>query len=166
MNTPTCPTCQKGQLALKKEYRMSTPVVVIGWLLLVPSFLGMLFGILGLFATGSASTVTSASIDKEVRTHLEAASVPAAIIDRIIDGRTITEEEKRGLTEPQRSAISAATLSRAASKVGAGAGTAVVGGLSIGVIVMSFIGGLLGWLLVMKKKVLKCPLCSAVVPPS
>ena len=29
---------QPGGLSIKKVHRMSTPVVVIGWLLLVPSF--------------------------------------------------------------------------------------------------------------------------------
>ena len=166
MNTPTCPTCQKGLLALKKKYRMSTPVVIIGWLLLIPSFLGMLMGLLGLFATGSAATTTSTSIEKDARTRLEAAKLPAPITDRIIAGQAITAEEKSGLTDSQRSAVSAAVLSLNAQKAGAGIATAAVGGLSIGIIVMSFVGGLLGWLLVMKKKVLQCPLCAAVVAAS
>jgi hypothetical protein len=161
-----CPICQKGQLALAKKFRMSTPVVVIGWLLLIPSFLGMLVGLIGVFATGTAATTTSTTIDKEARSRLEAENVPAAIIDGVIAGRTITEDQKSGLSESQRSAVSAASLSLAAGRVGAGAGTAIAGGFSIAVIVMSFIGGLLGWLLVMKKKVLECPVCGAVVPAS
>lgn len=166
MNNPTCPTCQKGQLALQKKYRMSTPVVIIGWLLLIPSFLGMLFGLLGLFATGTAATSTSASLDKGIRTHLEAANLPAEITNKIIAGRTVTEDEKTSLSASQKNAISSAQLSLSAGKVGAGAGTAIAGGLSLGLIIMSFIGGLLGWLLVMKKKVLQCPLCAAVVAAS
>lgn len=166
MNTPTCPTCQKGQLALKKKYRMSTPVVIIGWLFLIPSFIGMLIGLLGLFATGKAATTTSAGIEQRARADLEAAKIPASMIESIVAGRVITAEDQSGLTDSQRATISAATTSLTASKIGAGAGTAIAGGFSIGIIVMAFVGGLLGWILVMKKKVLQCPMCSAVVPAS
>ena len=46
---PLCRTCGQGALITRKTFRMSGPVLVIGFILLVPSFLGMLFGILMFF---------------------------------------------------------------------------------------------------------------------
>lgn len=145
---------------------MSTPVVVIGWLLLVPSFCGIFFGIVGLFATGATVATASSGIDTAAREHMAKAGVPAGLIEQVIEGKSIPAKAKEGLTDHQRIALSSAESTITAAKVGAGAGTAIVGGLSIGIIVMSLIGGLIGWLLVMRKKVLECPVCSAIVPAS
>ena len=43
---------------------------------------------------------------------------------------------------------------------------ATIAGLSIFLGIAFFVGGLLGWLLVMKKSVLCCDNCSAIVPTS
>src|SRR5208283_2326401 len=39
---PKCKVCDRGELIRKKAFRMSGPAVVIGFILLVPSILGML----------------------------------------------------------------------------------------------------------------------------
>ncbi|TMP93798.1 MAG: hypothetical protein E6L07_09965 [Verrucomicrobia bacterium] len=70
------------------------------------------------------------------------------------------------LTYQQRAAVRDAQLTASAHKVGTGAGTVIVGGFSIFVIVASFVGGLLGWLLIMRKRVLECTRCGAIVPAS
>ena len=44
--------------------------------------------------------------------------------------------------------------------------SATVGGILVFFALAAFVGGLLGWLLIMKKKVLICAHCSAVVPAS
>ena len=98
-----CKVCDRGALEKKEIYRMSAPVVVIGFLLLIPSILGMLAG--GLMVAGAISTGDTAD---------------AAI----------------------------------------GSGFAIV--LGVG----SLIGGLLGWLLIMKKRVLRCSVCRATVNAS
>ena len=46
----TCKVCDRGTLAQKKIFRMSTPVVVIGFILLIPSALGILFNLFWLLA--------------------------------------------------------------------------------------------------------------------
>jgi len=46
------------------------------------------------------------------------------------------------------------------------AAIAIAGGLSFLVIIMSFVGGLLGWILIMKKKILQCTNCGAKVSAS
>jgi hypothetical protein len=59
---------------------MSGPVVAIGFILLIPSILGILFGILMLFATGAASSQTSTSGEREIRARLVAQQIPEPII--------------------------------------------------------------------------------------
>lgn len=101
--TINCKICDRGALILKRKFRMSTPVVVIGFLLLVPSVSLILF--------------------------LAAVFVVAAI------------------TQAPRA-------------------TALVGAFELLLGIGAFISGLLGWLLVMKKRVLQCSTCGAVVNAS
>jgi rubrerythrin len=114
---PLCRTCGLGRLVKLNQYRMSLPVVVIGYFLLVPSAIGMLLNILGLifYLIGAGSLVSkSATPDK-------------------------------GLT------VLATTLGS---------------GFFLFFLVLSFVGGVFGWLLIMKKKVLQCSHCGAVVAAS
>jgi hypothetical protein len=163
---PVCRTCGQGTLVRARQHRMSGPAVVIGYILLIPSLLGMLIGFLVLLGTCTASTKVSATIEKEARTSLEAQKLPESIITEVIAGQTPSEAELAALTPAQRSAVDSVKLSLSASKVGAGAGTVVAGGVSLVIIITSFVGGLLGWLLVMKKTVLRCTHCQAVVAAS
>jgi len=107
-SSPLCRTCGVGALRLEKRYRLSTPVVVIGYILLIPSVLGVLFFIVTMFMLANASNANA-------------------------------------------NAASGATMAT---------------GLAFFFAVAFFVSGLLGWLLVMKKKVLVCTNCSAVVPAS
>ena len=84
----------------------------------------------------------------------------------MVASKPVENAELVSLTSQQRSAVHDAQLSASAQKVGAGAATVVAGGFSLFVIVMSFLGGLLGWLLVMRKRVLQCVRCGAIVPAS
>lgn len=88
---------------------MSGVVVVIGYILLIPSILGTLLSAFALIV----SLTASASVGKDV-----------------------------------------------------GPAGAIVGGIFIMFGVASLVGGLLGWLLVMKKDILKCSHCGAVVAAS
>lgn len=97
-----CKTCDIGVLMLVRKYRMSGIVVAIGYILLVPSVLGVLGCALTLFEMPKMK--------------------------------------------------------------GAGAGLAE--GMMLMVGFFWFVGGLLGWLLVMKKSVLQCNNCTAVVAAS
>ena len=62
-----CKVCDRGSLSPKTVFSMSAPVVVIGWILLVPSILGMLFSALMLLGFnahigGESGTNSSVSI--------------------------------------------------------------------------------------------------------
>jgi hypothetical protein len=49
---------------------------------------------------------------------------------------------------------------------GNGLGATVGGWMSLAIAVPSFIGGLLGWLLIMRKRILMCSACGATVTAS
>jgi DNA-directed RNA polymerase subunit RPC12/RpoP len=163
---PLCRTCGEGALVKRAKWRMSVPVVVIGFILLIPSILGMLFGVLMLVLGGVGMSAASQSGDYEVRTNLVAHQIPDTIITNIVAGKIVAPDQLAPLTVDQRAAVQDAQSSVSAQKIGLGAGTAVLGGFSIFVIVVSFVGGLIGWLLVMRKRVLECARCGAVVPAS
>ena len=143
-------------------------MVVIGFILLIPSVLGMLVGILTLIGVIAAVPTNSQipSMNPETRTRLEAQQVPEPVITQVAAKKPIDEAQFAALTPQQQTAVRNAQLSIAAGKVGAGAATVVASGLCLFVIVVSFVGGLLGWLLIMRKRVLQCTRCGAVVPAS
>jgi hypothetical protein len=97
-------------LVHKKMFRMSTPVVVIGFILLIPSVLGILFN---LFLLLSFMFVPLGNAGEDT------------------------------------------------------AGVRDVGsGLAIFFAILCFVGGLFGWILVMRKRVLQCSWCGAVISAS
>ena len=103
---PRCRTCAVGTLRLEKKYRMSTPVVAIGYILLVPSVLGVIMCVLSILGLAGTSNSNNSGA------------------------------------------------------------SAMASGILIFVALVAFVSGLLGWLFVMKKKILSCTHCSAVVPAS
>jgi len=104
-----CKTCDVGVLQRIRKYRMSGVVVAIGYILLIPSVLGVLFSALGFIRMVTLMPSTTGAVT---------------------------------------------------------AGATIAGGVFIFFGVFSLVGGLLGWLLVMKKDVLQCGHCGAVVAAS
>ena len=160
-----CQVCRNGELVKKKKYRMSMPVVIIGYILLIPSILGVLAGCMLFFVTGNATTNTTTEIEDQVRVEMQDAGVPDDVINAVLSSKSIALETS-GLTDTQRTAITDAQNSLAARSVGAGAAAFVAGGFAITLSIIAFVGGLLGWLLVMKKQVLECNYCGAVIAAS
>lgn len=105
-----CKVCDCGTLQSKKVFRMSGPVVAIGFILLIPSVLGM--AVCGLASLGLLSV---------------------------------------GVAQSSRDVAAGAVWLSTVSAFG---------------FVAFFVGGLLGWLLVMRKRVLQCSVCGAVVNAS
>ena len=112
-----CHACKtQGGMTKSNVARFSPVVQVIGVLLLIPSFLGIFFGLFSMIMViASAFTAPASGAD---------------------DG-TI-------------------------------ASVMVVSGIGVGLafIIPSFIGGLLGWLLLMRKKVFKCQRCGFILDRS
>lgn len=196
-----CRVCERGVLIPRRRFRMSGPVVVIGFILLVPSVLGIIAGLLGLIlsasaATGSgAQTVTQSPVATEAQGEVDfrrncatsgeasyrtslGRMPPPGFVDRYCDcallivkrGGSIQDATQSCAAEAIRGGSGPNTIAeRPVITAGAGPnilGLVLGGGVSIGVIIASFVGGLLGWLLVMRKSVLQCGVCSAVVSTS
>src|SRR5436305_7205796 len=142
---PLCRTWGQGALITRKTFRMSGPVLVIGFILLIPSVLGMLFGILVLVLTSAGGTQTSASSARDIRARLVAQEVPESVIAEVVASKPVENPELVSLTSQQRSAVHDAQLSASAQKVGGGVAQVVAGGFSLIVIGMSFLGVCIGW---------------------
>ncbi len=147
---------------------MSGPSVVIGFILLVPSIFGMLFGLLtsaGMII-GATNDPTRQTTVESVRRTLAEQQVPSDIVNDVAEGRHISETRLTPLSFEQRSAVH--TAERKITDLNAVTGIAACcgGTFSVMIIVGSFIGGLLGWLLIMRKTVLQCTRCGAVVAAS
>jgi hypothetical protein len=151
---------------MEKKYRMSGAVVAIGYILLIPSILGVLASVVMFVYASMAGGTVASSAQQDAISALHRAGVREPIVQKVIDSREIWEEERASLTPAQRASVDAAIKDVTASRVGTGAGASIVGGIALFFGVMSFVGGLLGWLLVMKKQVLQCSHCGATVAAS
>lgn len=161
-----CQTCNAGELVRRRRYRMSMPVVAIGYILLIPCVIGILVAVLFLVASGGAAKAGFESVDRRAEERLVAAGLPRDVIDATVAGRSITDAQRAALSNDQRRALDDTLLMVASEKLGTAGGATLAGGTSVCLGISSFIGGLLGWLLVMKKKVLQCNTCGAVVAAS
>jgi UPF0716 family protein affecting phage T7 exclusion len=161
-NTIPCSTCNSGTLKPRKKYRLSGPVIVIGYFFLIPSIIGILFGALMVFSVGAVSEDAFADVEAEYQSTLQEAgfstSQIAAARDNTIDTDTLSDEQYTTYTN--------ASMALSGGTIGTGAGVAIGGGMGIGLMIFSFCSGLVGWLLTMKKKVLQCTSCSAIVAAS
>jgi hypothetical protein len=169
-----CKICDRGALIAKRMFRMSGPAVAIGFILLIPSIVGILFS--GFLLLGSASATHGASLQtkRQAIRDMREAGIPGQIINAVVYGRNREVDEwlnadisEHGrVTYVQEQAIKDAQSAIRTGYAGAGLGVLIGGGLAITIGITSFVGGLLGWLLVMRKRVLQCCLCGAVVNAS
>ncbi len=106
-----CKVCDRGTLRKKDIFRMSGPVVVIGFILLIPSMIGMALSAVGIYIMMSSAEWKDTS--------------------------------QSGM-----------------------AGMAIGFLITLAAGVVCFAGGLLGWLLIMQRRVLQCPECRAVINAS
>lgn len=199
---PTCKICDRGTLISKKAFRLSGPAVAIGFILLIPSILGMLSCVVMLLAfntsVGAALGVNANSSgrpyqsteDAKFRKNCEDAfsqvssELPGTSAPQYCEcmlstykqtdslegaGRTCADKGLNGtLEEPSEDVVSLYS-SNASKATNAGLITAVSvlgNAFFIGWGIAFFVSGLLGWLLVMKKRVLQCDVCGAVVNAS
>ena len=177
----TCKVCDRGMLVPKKIFRLSTPVVAIGFILLIPSVIGMLISALMLLGSVISGAATTAAVSPRVRqeasTGMQEAGVPRRVINDVLTGRTdrvdqwinadmdtngrVTANEVEVVRQAQQD------LKGSVPRLSVyGLMSPVLGVSSILFGLASFVCGLFGWLLVMRKRVLQCQLCGAVVNAS
>ena len=153
----------------KRVFRMSGPAVIIGFILLIPSILGICFGgiTMLLMLIGSAAAPSTVETQaQQVKTRLVSLGVPNDIVEDVAAGKDIEDSRLRPLTYPQRSAVHESEVKMSSAKAAPALAACCGGSFSIMIIIGSFVGGLLGWLLVMRKTVLQCFRCGAVVAAS
>ena len=133
-----CHACGGEDLLKQKIHRLSGPAVVIGYILLIPSFIGIALNALFLFLLLIGVGITgSAASSSEIQ-------------------KSIMKEDPT--LDP--------AIAESAADIFAGAACCAGGLLGIGPVVamiLCFVGGLLGWLLIMKKKVIVCRSCKTIV---
>jgi hypothetical protein len=194
-----CKVCDRGSLSPKKKFRLSGPVVAIGFILLIPSILGIVVSAIMLIGVNSVSlphqTHQSAEDAKFRKACKDAfverqAQFPAGISDVTapqfcectlsaykatgsVDVRgaseTCAQQGVNGtLKQPDQSVdvFYEDASSQSAEETGANVARFIGSGFAIAMGIASFVGGLLGWLLVMRKRVLQCNVCGAVVNAS
>ena len=98
--------------------------------------------------------------------RLRDANVSPDIITELQAGNPPSTAAKQRLDGDQAAAVSAAETELGARAGAVGCLGACGTGMAATIAVLSFIGGLLGWLLVMKKRVLVCSACTAVTNAS
>ena len=79
-------------------------------------------------------------------------------VTRLMDANEMPEADRGWIYDAQDKIRSAGLTQSPPSPLSAA--------FSIGLIVGSFVGGIFGWLLVMKKRVLQCSICGAVINAS
>lgn len=174
-----CKVCDVGTMTHRKKYRMSGVVVFIGYVLLVPSALGALVGFVSIGVAASATVEASGLRDAPATERMqrideppqEGRGAPAATdggIRRLRRGDHPSDDGLAYMDVERRLALQNADLGDSLLERGTAAALGTVASASFGVLMVigSILGGLLGWLLVMKKKVLQCAHCEAVVAAS
>ncbi len=125
----SCQVCKQGEMRERKVYRMRVVVVMMGYILLIPSIPGIILNVVVLLGgpiLGLAGTISGLT------------NIPEPMVEI---------------------AVSAATL-------GTSGGAGILGGRAIFGAIVWFVSGLIGSLLVMKRKVLQCDSCQATVAPT
>ena len=147
-----CKVCDQGEIQRKKKYRLGIPLGIIGTIILILS-------ILILYISYFKGDSKFEPYEKEVRASLTQALVPNDLIQKVIDFEEITDEDRAHISFTQAQALDEAIISLRAYAIGFGGSRVVVEGFAI-------FGILLGFCLSLKKKVLQCTNCKAVVKAS
>jgi hypothetical protein len=203
----TCKICDRGTLESKKVFRLSGPAVAIGYLLLIPSILGMIISgllFIGVISSGSTQSTKSAmdiaqpsqsAFDKSFRrscakSYRQRAEAFGSIVtpqieeqfcecalstlretgSQVTAAQTCNQLQRSNALDMPGSDIDALyhdTAARIEQPTPESNLLRVLGSVSaLALGIACFVGGLLGWLLVMKKRVLQCDVCGAVVSAS
>ena len=159
---PRCHSCGVGRMASAKERRLPTVLVVIGFLVLVPSILGFLF-----FGLGTAAAFLPGNEAREAG-HRETLKLEAVetLVELGIPRRSAAEilenSEEPLPAETSRAAAAAVAAARHEYQVALAKRTVMTGMGFVAAFVCLF-GVLIGWLLTRRKDVLCCGHCRATI---
>lgn len=175
MSVP-CRVCDRGSLFKKRIYRMSGPAVVIGYILLIPSLIGVAFCLLSIASIEMQLLHKYVSARQAAISEMRDNDVPEDVIRQVVANpyrNPADYIEDPGIPMVQYSWVKDATQKlRNGTPVEIGNGNSTLMGQRLAedfyfvLGIVAFVSGLLGWLLVMKKRVLQCSFCQAVVNAS
>lgn len=199
---PPCKVCERGVLAKRKVFRMSGPVVAIGFILLIPSIAGITASGLILLGTLSYGSHDVRDSDMQFRYNCiatdqpnagtySAAETPMPILipfcecelSAVKNGKALSDAMQKCMQAMQNGTLPVidsqtkalidenlfpnGVLTKPPEPEQASIFARVIGGgFAIFLAIASFVGGLLGWLLIMRKRVLQCSVCGATVAAS
>jgi hypothetical protein len=145
---------------------MGVAGAVIGYILLIPCVIGFLLGAAGLYGAKKADTGGTAVVDGNARQKLEAWHIPGPIIARVLANEWLNDDELAQLTHDQQAAVDRYKTAVSLEKSGVGLGSFLAGGVSVVLMIATFFVGLIGWVLTLRKNVLRCAQCGALAPAS
>lgn len=145
---------------------MSGIVVFIGYLFLVPSMIGVVIGLATAVGSGAVGESQKAEMLREETQALIAMGVPQASAEVIANPDADASAAINSLHEALRSDVEYKRQLILAGETGTQIGVGLGAMAGIGIALSSLVGGLIGWLLIMKKKVLMCTDCGATVAAS
>ena len=164
-----CKICDRGELIPRRLFRLSTPAVVIGFILLIPSVFGMFISGISLVIVLATGAEKMGQARANAMLQMRGDELPQTVIDAVLDGREpevnqwIAHAEQQGVPQAKLAGIRDAQSMLHSGSIKSSVGMLLSSGLTIAIGVASFVGGLLGWLLVMKRRVLQCSVCGATV---
>ena len=161
-----CKTCEVGQLVRRRRYRMSGPVVVMGYLFIVLALLCAIGGTFGLVDSSAVAAELPGRLAARSKSTLRSIAVPAPTIEKVVSGEELSASDRSALSEQQHEAIDLARRLNSLTGISEGLRILLVAGLSILCLAAAFEACLVGCLLVMEKRVLQCLTCGAVTPAS
>lgn len=165
-----CRQCN-GSMKRKQIYRLSGCLVVIGSFILICGFLtiGMAIWITvaGTSATAKIESETLAEAKKEVRQKLEGIDgLPESVIREFKTTGDIKQKTIDSLDGKIKTDVETILASYRASIIGIGLGTGMFALFGGGIVIILFIVGIpaliIGFLLVLKKKVWRCTNCGYI----
>ncbi|MGB0062922.1 MAG: hypothetical protein WBP85_00625 [Terracidiphilus sp.] len=196
-----CKICDSGTLISKKVFRLSGPAVAIGYILLIPSVLGiiscatMLIAINAGVVTRDSSRPSQSAFESNFRQSCaqsarqriqeQGYNVSHQLIEQYCEcaltqfkvtgsatlaGQACNERLADGTLDKPAQDVDALYSGNTVQDDRETKGLYLLRGISSAFViawgVAFFVSGLLGWLLVMTKRVLQCNLCGAVVNAS
>ena len=167
-----CEKCKAtASMSPTKIFRFSGCLVAIGVSLLVPSLmaLGMatFCGLGGLFSGGAATVDTVGKLKAETAKELAAIpNIPKSVLDDFEQDGVLEDATLAGLKPAMRERVETIEKGHAAGIAGVALGGTAVAGVSIAGVLVTYVIGIpafiVGFVLILRKKVWRCAGCGYV----
>lgn len=166
-----CDKCSAGVMRKTKVFRFSGCLVAIGITLLVPSLLALLLAtfiaITGTAATGAATVeVAERQKAETIESLSQIEGLPTAVLSDFEDDTIVSEATLSALTPEMRNEVEAVIAAHQLATVGAAAGTGMFAAVGTAVVVLIYVISIpaliVGFVLILRRKVWKCGGCGYI----